>query len=211
MDTQRRVARRGWWQQHWPRLLVHASGIVLLVNLAVVYLLGGLANPERVVMLRSGTVGMVLLLLSLACTPLSTLLGWRHVILARRPLGLYAFTFIAIHLVTYALFDSGLDWGIVLRDLGERRAMSIGFISFVLLIPLALTSTQGWQRRLGRRWRALHRLIYLAAPLAVLHVLWLERDFLDVAIAYTVAVAVLLLMRLPPVRQSLARLRRSTM
>jgi methionine sulfoxide reductase heme-binding subunit len=152
---------------------------------------------------------MVMLLLSLACTPLSTLLGWRHIIPARRPLGLYAFALTGIHLATYALFDSGMDWGIVLRDLEERRAMSIGLVSFVLLIPLALTSTQGWQRRLGRRWRTLHRVIYLAAPLAVLHVLWLERDFLETAIAYTVALTSLLLMRLSPVRQTLARLRRS--
>jgi methionine sulfoxide reductase heme-binding subunit len=198
---------RGWLRQHWPRLLAHLVGLLLLVDLAVSFY-GGAANPERDVMLRSGTFGLILILASLSCTPLSTLLGWRHVILARRPLGLYGFTCVTVHLLTYALFDSGQDWGIVWRDLAERRAMSVGLVSFLLLVPLALTSTQGWQRRLGKRWRALHRLIYLAAPLGVLHVLWLERDFLDVAFAYAAVVTGLLLLRLPPVRQALVRLRR---
>lgn len=207
MVEQAKPARKSWLRQNGPRLLAHAVSLALLAELAVTYLYGGLANPERYSMLRSGALGLLLLLASLACTPLSTLLGWRDFIPARRPLGLYGFTFIAIHLLTYVLFDSGQDGGIVLRDLAERQAMSVGLVSFLLLLPLALTSTQGWQRRLGKRWRPLHRLIYFAAPLAALHVLLLERDFRDAAYAYTIVVAALLLSRLPPVRQAMARLR----
>ncbi|MBI3941423.1 MAG: ferric reductase-like transmembrane domain-containing protein [Chloroflexi bacterium] len=204
---QAKPAPKSWLRQNWPRLLAHAISLALLAELTITYLYGGLANPERYIMLRSGTLGLLLLLASLACTPLSTLLGWKQFIPARRPLGLYGFTFITIHLLTYVLFDSGQDWEIVLRDLGERQAMSVGLVSFLLLIPLALTSTQGWQRRLGKRWRLLHRLIYFAAPLAVLHVLLLERDFRDAAYAYTIVVAALLLSRLPPLRQAIIRLR----
>lgn len=88
-----------------------------------------------------------------------------------------------------------MDLELILRDLQERRAMWVGTISFALLIPLALTSTRGWQRRLGRRWKILHRLVYVALPLALVHYFWLERDIITAPILFTLAVAVLLLLR----------------
>lgn len=92
---------------------------------------------------------------------------------------------------------------LILRDLGERRAMSVGLWAFALLIPLAITSTAGWQRRLGKRWRTLHRLVYLALPLSVLHYLWLERDFHGAAWLYAGIVGILLLLRVSVVRHRL--------
>lgn len=122
-------------------------------------------------MLRSGSVGL-LLVASFACTPLSWLLRWPRIVQVRRALGLYGFLLVLIHLLVDAWLDNSFMLDLIVRDLGERRAMSVGLLAFALLIPLAVTSTNGWQRRLGKRWRMLHQLVYLALPLSVLHYLW---------------------------------------
>src|SRR5687768_17462087 len=85
--------------------------------------------------------------------------------------------------------------------------MSVGLLAFVLLIPLALTSTNGWQKRLGRRWKVLHRLVYFAVPLSILHYFWLERDIKDWVLVYTAVVVILFIMRIPSIRQAIARRR----
>ncbi len=110
--------------------------------------------------------------------------------------------------VVYAQFENGLDPRLIWRDLGERRAMAIGLASLLALVPLALTSTTGWQRRLGARWRSLHRLVYLAVPLAVAHYYWLDRDDRNPPLLYVALVAALLALRLPPLRRAIGRLRR---
>ncbi|MCI0554665.1 MAG: ferric reductase-like transmembrane domain-containing protein, partial [Anaerolineae bacterium] len=107
-------------------------------------------------------------------------------------------------------FSNGFDWALILRDISERRAMSIGLLAFALLIPLALTSTNGWQKRLGRRWKVLHRLVYFAVPLSVLHYFWLERDIKDWVLVYAALVAILFLVRLPDIRHAIARRRQHT-
>jgi sulfoxide reductase heme-binding subunit YedZ len=94
------------------------------------------------------------------------------------------------------------------RDIAERRSMIVGMAAFLLLLPLAATSTRGWQRRLGKRWRTLHRLVYVALPLAVLHFYWLERDFIDLPVLSALIVGVLLLVRLPPIRRIVTQSRR---
>jgi sulfoxide reductase heme-binding subunit YedZ len=96
---------------------------------------------------------------------------------------------------------------LILRDIGERRAMTAGLLGFVLLIPLALTSTNGWQKRLGRRWKMLHRLVYLAVPLSILHYFWLERDIKDWVLVYLALVIILFIIRIPAIRQAVARMR----
>ena len=158
-------------------------------------------------MVRAGSVGLVLLVASLACTPVSIVTGWQKPRQIRRALGLYGFLYVCLHLITYAVFENFLDLELILRDLEERRSMLIGLLGFAALIPLALTSTSGWQRRLGSRWRVLHRLVYGAAVLSVLHYLMLDRDFNDVPKAFAVIVAGLLILRLGPVRRAVARLR----
>jgi sulfoxide reductase heme-binding subunit YedZ len=193
--------------EHWPRLLVHAGALAPAVWLAVEVARGDAADPVRALILRSGAVGLALLIAALACTPLAVVSGWRQAVQVRRALGLYGFAYIAVHLAAYTVFDGWLDPALIWRDLGERRSMLVGMVSFLLLIPLAATSTAGWQRRLGRRWKLLHRLVYLAAPLAVLHYLWLERDVVDGPVLAAAAVGVLLALRLPPVRRAVTRAR----
>jgi sulfoxide reductase heme-binding subunit YedZ len=119
----------------------------------------------------------------------------------------YGFCYIALHLLAYAWLSNYLDWELILRDIGERRAMSVGLLAFLLLIPLALTSTNGWQKRLGRRWKVLHRLVYFAVPLSILHYFWLERDIKDWVFMYAAFVVVLFAVRLPVIRQAIARTR----
>lgn len=190
--------------QNWLRRLVHAIALLLLLWMVGDFLLN-LASyaANRTLMLRAGTVGLLLLVASFTCTPLSWICHWPRVVQVRRSLGLYSFLFISIHLLVYAWLDNAFMLDLIVRDLGERRAMSVGLLAFALLIPLAITSTAGWQRRLGKGWRRLHWLVYLALPLSVLHYLWLERDFHGGAWFYGVVVAILLLLRLPVVRRQL--------
>lgn len=200
-----------WLTHNWHRVLAHLGALAPLAWLLGDALSGGLTYTfNRTVMLRTGTMGLILLVASLACTPTSWLFGWPRLVQVRRALGLYGFTYIALHLLTYAALDNGFDLELIWRDLEERRAMSVGLAAFLALIPLALTSTRGWQKRLGRRWRILHRLVYLAAPLSVLHYLWLERDFITTPLIYAVIVGVLLGARWPPVRKAIAQLHRQT-
>lgn len=189
-----------WLKQNWHRVAVHGVGFGLLAMLAFYYLSDVLVNPTRYVILRSGTLGLIFLVASLACTPVRKILGWSKVVQIRRALGLYSFVFIAIHLWGYAVWENSLYFDLIWRDLGERKAMPLGLAAFVLLIPLAITSTAGWQRRLGKRWRSLHRLIYPAAILSVWHYLWLDRDFIVEPLIYAAIVAVLLVVRLPLLR-----------
>ncbi|HMQ55953.1 MAG TPA: protein-methionine-sulfoxide reductase heme-binding subunit MsrQ [Anaerolineae bacterium] len=189
-----------WLKQNWHRVAVHGAGFGLLAMLAFYYHSDVLVNPTRYVILRSGTLGLIFLVASLACTPIRRILGWSKVVQIRRALGLYSFVFIAIHLWGYAVWENSLYFDLIWRDLGERSAMPLGMAAFVLLIPLAVTSTAGWQRRLGKRWRSLHRLIYPAAILSVWHYLWLDRDFIVEPLIYAAIVAVLLVVRLPILR-----------
>lgn len=187
---------RRWLRRNWQRVLVHGACIVALAYVAYFYLYVELATPVRFVMLRTGTIGLILLVASFACTPVARWLHWQGAVQIRRALGLYGFLFILLHLFAYAYGDNELDWELFVRDLGERRSMLIGTTAFVLLIPLALTSTRGWQRRLGRRWKILHWLIYLAIPLAVLHYLLLDRDIITLPLLYAFVVAVLFALRI---------------
>lgn len=197
-----------WIKHNWHRLLAHVLALAPLVTLIFYYLRDDLtANPIRYLTLRTGTVGLILLVASLACTPVSILFGWRQVIQIRRTFGLYAFMYITLHLLVYAVVENRLEFQFIWRDLGERRAMLIGVPAFLLLVPLAITSTSGWQRRLGRRWRMLHWLVYLATPLSVLHFYWLDRDIKDTPLTYAAVVSVLLLLRLPPVRRAIVQAR----
>jgi methionine sulfoxide reductase heme-binding subunit len=197
-----------WIKQNWHRLLAHAAGLAPAALFALDYLrndVGPLLNRDLT--LRSGSASLLMLVASLACTPLNRLLGWRQAVQMRRPLGLYGFFYVVLHLLAYAALDNMLDFELIWRDVGERRSMVVGFAAFLALLPLALTSTRGWQQRLGRGWRALHRLVYLALPLSVLHYLWLDRDFIGVPLIYAGVVGVLLLLRLPPLRRAIVRLR----
>lgn len=191
---------------NWHRVLAHAGGLFTLAWLAFDYLSGGDSLAfNRTAMLRTGAAGLILLVASLACTPARKLLNWPRAAQIRRALGLYAFLYITLHLLTYAAWENGLDFELIARDLEERPAMSAGLAAFVALIPLALTSTRGWQRRLGKRWKRLHRLVYAAAILSVLHYLWLDRDIITMPVIFAVIVGTLLILRLPRLRSLIRR------
>lgn len=179
------------------RLAAHAAALAaLLWMLAEFALHFGDYAANRALMLRSGAAALILLVASFACSPASRLTGIADITRMRRALGLYAFGFAGLHLLVYLWLDNDFSMDLVLRDLDERRAMAIGLAAFALLVPLAITSTKGWQRRLGRSWRTVHRLIYVALPLSVWHFLWLDRDFLAVPLISAGAVAILFALRL---------------
>jgi sulfoxide reductase heme-binding subunit YedZ len=164
---------------------------------------------DRHLVIRFGAAGLAFLVASFSITPISILSGKTNLKPIRRPLGVYGFCYMALHILAYAWLSNGFDWALILRDLGERRAMSVGLIAFALLIPLALTSTNGWQRRLGRRWKVLHRLVYIAVPLSLLHYIWLERDIYDWVLVYAAFVTLLFLVRYPAIRQAIAHRRQN--
>lgn len=130
------------------------------------------ANPIEALLHVMGRWGLVFLLLSLAVTPLRKITGWNPIIRTRRLLGLFAFFYVALHFLVYLVLDQGLAWSFILEDIARRPFITVGFASFLLMVPLAMTSTKGWIRRLGGKWRRLHRLVYPAAILAAVHFYW---------------------------------------
>ncbi len=180
---------------------------VLLLRGALLNELG--ANPLEALMHGTGDWALRMLLLTLAVTPLRRLSGWRWPQRFRRMLGLFAFAYAALHFTAWVWFDKAFAWGAMVEDIGERPFITVGFLAFVLLIPLAATSTRGMMLRLGRRWQRLHRLVYVIAVLGVVHFVWLVKaDWLEPAI-YGGVLAVLLLARLRGVRTALGAGRRA--
>ncbi len=192
----------------WQHNLIRALAIAPLALTAYEYMTDTLPIVlDRHLVIRFGAVGLAFLVASFSITPISILTGKTTLIPLRRSLGVYGFCYIALHLLAYAWLSNYFDWALILRDIGERRAMSVGLLAFALLIPLALTSTNGWQKRLGRRWKVLHRLVYFAVPLSVLHYFWLERDIRDLVFVYAALVVFLFAVRLPALRRAVTRLR----
>lgn len=153
------------------------------------------ADPVARITHDTGTWALRLLLLGLALTPLRRLSGQAWPIRFRRLVGLYAFFYACLHLATWLVLDLGGYWTQVFDDLAKRPYITLGFSAWLLLLPLALTSTRGWMRRLGRRWGQLHKLVYAAAVLAVLHYLWLVKIDLREPLVYAAILALLLGLR----------------
>jgi methionine sulfoxide reductase heme-binding subunit len=130
------------------------------------------ADPIKTVTHATGLWTLRLLLATLAVTPLRRLFGWAQLAPYRRTLGLLAFTYCTLHLLTYALLDLWGAWDTLVEDIVKRPYITVGFAGFLMLVPLAITSTRGWIRRLGKRWVELHRLVYAAAVAGCLHFLW---------------------------------------
>lgn len=182
----------------WLKPLVFIAALVPLARLFVLGFLGLLgANPVEFVTHSTGTWALVMLCLTLAITPLRRLTGWNALIRLRRMLGLFAFFYALLHFAIFIWLEHWFDLAAALHDVAERPFITVGFLALLLMVPLAITSTQAMIRRLGRNWQALHRLIYLIAPLGVLHFWWDKsgkNDFFEPAV-YGVVVAVLLLSR----------------
>lgn len=154
------------------------------------------ANPVDVITRTTGSWTLIFLLLSLAVTPVRRLLGLPWLVRFRRMLGLYAFFYASLHLMTYVWLDKFFDFQAMLHDIAKRKFITIGLTAITLLVPLAVTSTSGWIRRLGgKRWQKLHRLVYFAATCGVIHFLWLVKADRRRPIAYGTVLAALLLFR----------------
>jgi methionine sulfoxide reductase heme-binding subunit len=130
------------------------------------------ANPLEFIQHKTGFWALTLIMVTLSITPIRRITGWNRIIQLRRPLGLFAFFYATLHFLTYLVFDQFFDWSAIIDDIAKRPYITVGFPAFVLLIPLAITSTKGWIRRLGKRWQLVHRLVYVSATLAVLHFFW---------------------------------------
>ena len=204
------------WRSRWPTLprltrlqvAVHIAALIPLIvliwdawhnNLTV--------NPIQKATQRTGQPALVLLILTLSCTPLYTATGWRPVLKIRRTLGLYAFLYAAIHFSIYVAVDYRFDFGLIWLELAEKRYVLVGLAAFLILLSLAITSTRGWQRRLGKRWKRLHRLVYVAATLVVAHYMWVVKADIRKPLAWGVGLVILLLMRLVPFRRRISHLR----
>ena len=188
-------------------LVVHVSALVPLALLLWDFATDRLtANPIQDVQLRTGRYALVLLVLSLACTPASRILRLPQIRPVRRTLGLYAFMYAALHALNFVALDYGFDFRLIRQDLFEKSYVLLGLAAFLALLALATTSTRGWMRRLGRRWQRLHWLVYPAAALTIAHFALAAKADLSRPALFGIIVALLLAARLPLVRQGAARL-----
>ena len=153
------------------------------------------ANPIEFITRSLGTWTLVLLLITLSITPLRHLSGWSWLIRLRRMAGLFAFFYALLHFSTYLWLDQFFDLQAIYKDVLKRPFITAGFAAFTLLVPLAITSTNAMMKRLGRRWQLLHRLVYPAAMLAVLHYWWLVKKDITQPLVYAALLAVLLAYR----------------
>ena len=158
-------------------------------------LLSGIVMGDQVKFMQhvTGDTALSSLMLSLAITPLRRLTGWNEIIRIRRLIGLTAFWYACLHLTTYVVFDQSLSLMEILTDIRKHPWVLVGFTAFLCLVPLAVTSTNGWIRRLGgRNWNRLHRLVYVAGIAGVLHYLWLVKKDVHYPLLYAAALTVLL-------------------
>jgi len=199
----------------WLRVTVHLLGWLPLALIAFDALTGRLSvNPIQDVEQRLGRAALYFLLASLAVTPLTTLTGWRALPPRRRALGLYAFLYAALHFATFTAVDYGFDLPEILRLVGEKPFILLGFTAGILLLPLAVTSFDFFMRKMGKRWKSLHRLVYVIAPIVIVHYGWAKKgtffalsgDILQ-PLLWGLLVLLLLFLRLPAIRRPLSTLR----
>ena len=197
------------------QIAVHVYAWSALIHILFDLVTGNVsANPIQELEQRTGRHAITLLVLSLACTPLNTLFKWPELIKRRRTLGLYAFLYATIHVLIFVNLDYGLAWSLIIQTVFEKPYIVVGMIAFLLLVPLAFTSFDVWKMRLKKNWKRLHQLIYLIAPLVVLHYAWSKKgDFFALQgeivrpLIYGLVVVILLAFRIPQVRRATASLR----
>ena len=185
--------------------------IAVWVPLAVLLwdFMQGNLGPDiiREATLRTGKTALTLLVLSLACTPLSTILNYKPLLKLRRPLGLYSFMYASIHFAIFIGVDYFFDLALIKEALLEKRFAIVGLTTGLILLVLAITSTQGWKRRLKKRWVQLHKLAYVAGFLATVHYVWLVKQGVVQPWIWMGVVLILLLARVPPVKRFTRALR----
>jgi len=202
-------AIRNYVRDNWLWLVANIGCAVPLLWLIWDQLQDNLSiNPIDDYTDRTGDAAILLLLLSLAVTPLQTITGWRKISTVRKSLGLWAFTYAVLHLLVFVGLDYGFSWKYILLDgLPTKPYIVVGLAALLILTPLALTSTKGMQKRLGKTWKKLHRWVYAAGILAVTHFIWVRKIPFGQPTIYAVILALLLIARLPVVRAWLSSLR----
>ncbi len=176
---------KSFWKLSKPLLFLICllPWVILLLQAFEVMGLGLGANPVEELLHELGRWGLKLLLLTLFITPMRRWTGWNWLLGFRRMLGLFAFFYVVLHFFTYAILDQGLDFDAIIEDIIKRPYITLGLTGLLLLIPLAVTSTKGMMRRLGKKWQKLHRLVYVVAIVAVWHFYWqVKLDTLDATI-----------------------------
>jgi sulfoxide reductase heme-binding subunit YedZ len=199
----------------WLRIAVHLASWLPLIDLAWRWASDGLTvNPIQFIVQRLGQAAAWLLVATLAVTPLVSLGGWRALARQRRTLGLYTFFYFALHFLAFAGLDYGLNWGEIARLALEKPFILVGSSAGLILLALAVTSFPYWMKRLGKNWKKLHRLIYLASGLVFLHYAWAVKGSLatlsgDILrpVGMGLLAAGLLLLRLPAVRERIRRIK----
>jgi len=198
---------RDWLGKNWLRVVVHVSALLPLAWIVWAYWQSlFLVDPVREITSLTGRTALIVLVLSLACTPLITLTGWKQMSRVRRALGLYAALYAGLHFLTFVWLDYGLDLELIWGAIFEQRYVLVGTAAGLILLVLTITSTRGWQRRLGKNWKRLHRLAYLAGVLAVVHFLWLVKDVGE-PLRYAALLILLLVFRIPRVRRAVSHAR----
>ena len=191
----------------WLQILTHVGALLPLAWLLWETWQGQfIVDPVKEITTRTGKTALILLILSLACTPLNTIFGFKQALRVRRPLGLYAFVYAGLHFLTFLGLDYGFDLDLIRQDILDQRYVWVGLATGLLLLPLAITSTTGWQKRLGKNWKRLHRLVYLASILDIVHFVWLTKDIRE-PLRYGGVVALLLIVRIPAIKRAISNAR----
>lgn len=191
----------------WFRLAIFVVGCLLPAWWLYEAAVGALGpDPGKILMDRLGLGALTFLLVTLGMTPLQKVSGWSGWIVVRRQLGLWVFAYIVLHILAYLFFILGLDWGQLAVELRKRPYIIVGALGFMGLLVLAATSNRYSQRRLGVRWKKLHKLVYVVLGLGLLHFLWIVRSDLREWAIYAVIAVLLMGLRVPVVSRSLPRL-----
>jgi sulfoxide reductase heme-binding subunit YedZ len=192
----------------WLRILAHIVALSPLAMMVWNYSTGAyLIDPVREITTLTGKTALTLLIASLACTPIYMVFGFKQVLRVRRALGLYAFLYAGLHFLTFAGWDYAFDLKLLGPAIFGQRFVLPGAAAFLILLLLAATSTKRWQKRLGKRWKWLHRLSYLAGALVILHFLWLTKDPRR-PLQYGTVIGILLILRVPVIRRAVSGIRR---
>ncbi len=193
---------------NWLKIVTHVGSLIPLALLIWAFWTDQLTvNPIQDITFRTGKAALVLLILSLAVTPVNIVFGFRQVIPLRKLLGLYAFLYVGLHFLIFVWLDYGLNLQLLYEAVFEKRYALVGFAAFLILTPLAITSTKGWMKRLGRNWKRLHKLVYGAGLLAVIHYVWLVKSDIREPLIYGAVLALLLAIRVPPIRRTITQAR----
>jgi sulfoxide reductase heme-binding subunit YedZ len=206
--TLERIINMRWLERHWLLILTHIGSIIPMVVLLWDWSQGNLtANPIQAATLRTGRFAIILLILSLSITPLNFLFGLRQLIPLRKWLGRYSAFYVGAHFLIFIGIDYGFTFSFIFADLLAKKYVIVGFFAGLILLPLILTSTKGWQRRLKKNWKRLHRLVYLTAVLAATHYIWLVKSDIRTPLIYAGVVVLLLVLRIPAIRRRVSGLR----